>query len=65
MRAYRSYLTIPPQVNFMRKLDTVSSILNMRYVLVYLYRFIGLVGRVFANGPEDWGSIAGRVISKT
>ena len=25
----------------------------------------GLVGRVFANGPEDLGSIPGRVILKT
>ena len=29
------------------------------------YRLIGLVGRVFANGPEDLGSIPGRVIPKT
>ena len=27
--------------------------------------FIGLVGRVFANGPGDLGSIPPRVISKT
>ena len=26
---------------------------------------IGQVIRVFANGPGDWGSISGRVISKT
>ena len=26
---------------------------------------IGLVGRVFANGPGDLGSISGRVIPKT
>ena len=25
----------------------------------------GLVGRVFANGPGDWGSISIRVIPKT
>ena len=30
-----------------------------------LYRFIGLVGRVFANGPGNLGSILGRVIPKT
>ena len=33
-----------------------------------LYRghpLIGLVGRVFANGPDDLGSIPGRVIPKT
>ena len=28
-------------------------------------RLIGLVGRVFANGPGDLGSIPGRVIRKT
>ena len=28
-------------------------------------RLIGLVGRIFANGPEDLGSIPGRVIQKT
>ena len=29
------------------------------------HRLIGLVGRVFANGPGDQGSIPGRVIPKT
>ena len=29
------------------------------------YRLIGLVGKVFANDPGDWGSIPGRVIPKT
>ena len=29
------------------------------------YRISGLVGRVFANGPGDLGSIPGRVIPKT
>ena len=28
-------------------------------------RLIGLVSRVFANGPRDLGSIPGRVIPKT
>ena len=28
----------------------------------YLYRS---VGRVFGNGPGDWGSIPGKIISKT
>ena len=40
------------------------------YCFIYTYfyvtsRFIGLVGRVFANGPEDLGSILARVIPKT
>ena len=30
-----------------------------------LVRLIGLVGRVFANGPVDLGSIPGRIIPKT
>ena len=28
-------------------------------------QLIGLVSRVFANGPGDWGSIPGRIIPKT
>ena len=32
---------------------------------VYMYRAIGLVSRVFANGSGDQGSIPGRVIPKT
>ena len=31
----------------------------------FAHRLIGLVGRVFVNGPEDLGSIPGRVIPKT
>ena len=31
----------------------------------YYLRLIGLMGRVFANGPGDLGSIPGRVIPKT
>ena len=38
--------------------------LSLFYYLFY-YRLIGLVGRVFANGPGDLGSIPGRVIPKT
>ena len=30
-----------------------------------IHRLFGLVGRVFANGPEDLGSIPGRNIPKT
>ena len=32
---------------------------------MYWYRLIGLVGRVFANGPGDLGSIPGHVLPKT
>ena len=31
----------------------------------WLLQLIGLVGRVFANGPRDLGSIPGHVIPKT
>ena len=40
------------------------SIEIVKILLDYL-KLIGLVGRVFANGPGDLGSIPGRVISKT
>ena len=32
---------------------------------MYVRNLAGLVGRVFANGPRDLGSIPGRVIPKT
>ena len=32
---------------------------------IYIYIYIGLVSRVFANGPGDLGSIPSRVIPKT
>ena len=35
------------------------------YVYTLLNRLIGLVGRVFTNGPGDLVSIPGRVIPKT
>ena len=37
------------------------------YINSWIYTFIhtGLVGRVFANGPRDLGSVLSRVISKT
>ena len=47
---------------------------NYHYILLYYYYYyitiicyplIGLVGRVFANGPRDLGSIPGRVTPKT
>ena len=36
---------------------------NYRIINIY-YLLIGLVGRVFANGPWDLGSILGHVIPK-
>ena len=35
------------------------------FIKQYNFIKIGLVGRVFANGPGDWGSIPGQVIPKT
>ena len=35
------------------------------FILPCLNRLIGLVGRVFANGPGDRGSIPGLVVPKT
>ena len=37
----------------------------VRTIIVLLYRLIGLVGRMLANGSGDLGSIPGRVIPKT
>ena len=37
----------------------------MQITASLLNRLIGLVGRVFANGPGDLGSIPGHVIPKT
>ena len=38
---------------------------RQRSPTLLLDQLIGLVGRVFVNGPGDLGSIPGRVISKT
>ena len=35
------------------------------YIFLYIYRPIGIMVRVFANGSGDRGSIQGRVIPKT
>ena len=32
---------------------------------LFIFIIIGIMVRVFANGPGDWGSIPGRVIPKT
>ena len=38
----------------------------IQYSIILSYnRLIGFMGRVFANGPGDLGSIPGRVIPKT
>ena len=34
------------------------------YINIWLYRPIGLMSKVFTNGPGDWGSIPGQVIPK-
>ena len=35
-----------------------------RYIIIVSWQDIKLMVRVFANGPEDQGSIPGRVIAK-
>ena len=40
-------------------------IICIKYSHKIAYRSIGLMGRVFDNGPEDRGLIPGRVIAKT
>ena len=45
--------------------NLLTKLYHIIYYIVYYYQLIGQVGRVFANGPEDLGSIPGRVIPKT
>ena len=47
-------------------MNTWNSITNILYKLeIFGARLIGLVVRVFANGPGDLGSIPGHIIPKT
>ena len=51
---------------FFNKILIDSSIANIFFFFFFFYyRLIGLVGRVFANGSGDLGSIPGRVMPKT
>ena len=43
----------------------VSVIVDLHLILYSINWTIGLMSRVFANGPGDWGSIPGWVIPKT
>ena len=43
----------------------ISLIYHIYIYLYYRILDIGIMVRVFANGPEDLGSISGRVIPKT
>ena len=43
----------------------IYSLIKTNMYIYINYRLIGIVGRVFANGPGDLGSIPGRVIPKT
>ena len=55
-----------PSTVHLRKLIVVSSLFDSPMgCSAWNYLLIGLVGRVFANGPGDRGSISGRVIPKT
>ena len=48
-----------------KMLPTNNSFTNHIYLIYICTSLIGLVGRVFVNGPGDLGSIPGRVIPKT
>ena len=52
------FLVVPEEDKF-----TTSGI--MHKVIFVISRLIGLLGRVFTNGPGDLGSIPGRVIPET
>ena len=51
--------------NFPKALETTSVIHFSGCFFIYINRLIGHVGRVFANGPENLGSIPRRVMPKT
>ena len=44
--------------------ETKLNLIQIICTLLYSFRSIGQMSRVFANGPEDRGSIPGRVITK-
>ena len=54
-------------INWLIDFSDMSTRLGLFYALFLLYygHIIGLVDRVFANGPGDRGSIPGSVILKT
>ena len=53
--------TKPRRLNYREKVQYKGYFQQMHFI----YRLIGLIDRVFANGPGDLGSIPGRVIPKT
>ena len=56
-----------PVIKQIKEISETYSYLDdkYKYYISIIDRFIGLEGRVFANGPGDLGSIPGRVIPKT
>ena len=61
--AARTDLTNSLSLSLSLSLSRHPSLSSITYI--YIYRLIGLVGRMFANNPGDQGSIPGRVIPKT
>ena len=49
----------------LKMLMIIFFMIIFQYICICLYRFIGLVGRVFDNGLGDLGSIPGHVTLKT
>ena len=52
------------KIYFYNGLNTQTVFILLKYICMY-HRLISLVGRVFANGPGDLGSIPDCVMQKT
>ena len=56
---------MPTFLKWSLKIFITWNIWTIDFILIVLSRLIGLVGRVFANGPGSRGSILGWLIQKT
>ena len=43
----------------------IKKMMNIPTLYININQLIGLVGRVFTNGPEDQDSVPGSIIPKT
>ena len=61
-----SYITIEEDTLHISYIAIEVTTLHISHVAIELAKLhFSLVGRVFSNGPEDFGSISGHVIPKT
>ena len=58
-------MTISNKSKYNRKTIEIHTSAINQIIYLNIHQLISLVGRVFANGLEDLGSIPGRVIPKT